>query len=168
MDYRTATLSGLVKVWIKTSLRDVRVTDNWSRYVIKHRHCHSINGGTNYLTPLHPCSKKRSTPNYSHIFLTDSGIPQPTITCLHPASRDVVRLTETDNCCQELVTNPVNWSARKKQAVVAILCVLSSRVCIVSLLAILLDVVSPISQGSLGPPHMYVILIQFKKSYTGG
>lgn len=44
----------------------------------------------------------------------------------------MVRLTETDSYCQELVTfdegdpeDPVNWSAREKQVVVAILCVLS-------------------------------------------
>jgi hypothetical protein len=56
---------------------------------------------------------------------------QLTITCLHPASRDMVRLTSTDGCCQELVAfdegdpeDPVNWSAREKQVVVAILCVL--------------------------------------------
>jgi hypothetical protein len=80
--------------------------------------------------PLRPCYKNRSAPNNSHISLT--GIRRPTITRLHPASRDMVGLTKTDSHCQELVTfnegdpeDPVNWSAREKQAVVAILGVLS-------------------------------------------
>lgn len=40
--------------------------------------------------------------------------------------------TETVICCQELVTfdegdpkDPVNWSAREKQGIIAILCMLS-------------------------------------------
>jgi hypothetical protein len=83
------------------------------------------------INTLRPCSENMSAPN-TRTFLIGSGIRQPTITCLYPASRDMVGLTETDSCCQELVTfdegdpeDPVNWSARKKQAVVAILCVLS-------------------------------------------
>jgi hypothetical protein len=66
----------------------------------------------------------------------------------------MVGLTETDSCCQELVTfdegdpeDPVNWSARKKTSCSRDF--MRAFVCVVSLAAILLDVVSPISQGSL-------------------
>jgi hypothetical protein len=80
---------------------------------------------------LHPRYKNRSAANNPHIPLTGSGIRQPT-TVVHPASRDMVGLTKTDSCCQEFVTfdegdpeDPVNWSAREKQVIVAILGLLS-------------------------------------------
>jgi hypothetical protein len=54
------------------------------------------------------------------------------VSLLYAASRDMGGLTETDSCSLELVIfdegdpeDPVNWSTRKKQAVVAILCLLS-------------------------------------------
>ena len=86
---------------------------------------------------LRLCYKNRSAPNLfsrsQEVHLPVSQLSRvPPLSLLYTTSRDMVGPTKTDHPNLELVRfgegdpeDPVNWSARKKQAVVAILCILS-------------------------------------------